>query len=103
MKIDRDKAAIILAEQNLRRAKAKYHADAEHIAEKIRRQRPAYLIGGGLLAGVIVGRLPVIRLTQTLLSTFSLGASLARTPIGTMIIGALASKRNGDNDAPTQE
>lgn len=103
MKLDKDKAAIIAAEQKLLVAKSKYSADSRLIEAKLSRQRPLFLIGGGLLTGVIAGRLPLIRLTQTIVSTFSLGASLARTPVGTMILGALVAKQKSSENAPPQE
>lgn len=103
MKIGKERAAVIAAEQKLRLAKTNYQNDARLLEATIKRQRPLLLIGGGLLAGAIAGRLPLIRLAQTAVSTFSIGASLARTPLGAMLLGAFVAKQQSDENAPNKD
>ncbi len=92
MSIDKERAAVIAAQENLLLTRARYHEQTRTLEVLIRRHRVVCLIGAGFGAGLIAGRLPIARLLRSATSLFSLGTSILRTPLGAMALGAFVAK-----------
>jgi hypothetical protein len=94
MKLDDDRAAVAAAERALIGTRRRYREDTRWLHLAIERHRTGYIIGGGLLTGLVLGSLPFVRSTRAAMSLFSLGATLARTPLGSIAFSAVLGKRS---------
>lgn len=92
MSIDKERAAVAAAHENLLLTRARYHEQAQALEVSIKRHRAVCVIGAGLGAGLIVGRLPIARFLRSAASLFSLGTSILRTPLGAMALRVFAAR-----------
>ncbi|MCK9489054.1 MAG: hypothetical protein M0Q42_06595 [Xanthomonadales bacterium] len=70
----------------------------------VRRVRPWWLVGGGLLAGVVVATLPTRAVAAAVGAAAGFAVRLLGTPVGPMAIGAMMGvrqeRRSPDAEAP---
>ncbi len=92
MKLGEDREAVRRAEQRLAQTRVLYHESTHWLHGAITRHRAVGLVGGGILAGLILGRLPLAKAGRAALSIATLGLSVLKTPLGAMAFGALLGK-----------
>lgn len=88
-----DRAAVIAAESELLRTRARYRGQSQWLRERLQRHRAGIVVSAGLGAGMLVGRLPLRAWWRTGGAVISSGFAVARTPLGPLLFGALFARR----------
>ncbi len=71
------------------------------LREKFRRYRPAILVAGGLLTGVLLGRSKLQNATRSALSAAGLGISLMRSSLVSMLVAKAFESEPETDRQPT--
>lgn len=78
----RDAALRVIGERQ------KFHRHATQLRDGYDRYRPVILLGGGFVAGFLIGRKQFPQAARSVFSMASLGFSLMRSSLGSMLIAA---------------
>ncbi len=81
-----DRQRVQSAARRLRVQRRQLHRQTQGLSDGFERFRPALLIGGGLLAGVLIGRGKLTDATRAVASIAGLGMTLMRSSIGTIVL-----------------
>ncbi len=101
MSLKKDRQRVQLAAKHLIAQRRQLHRQTQWLAEGLERFRPALLVGGGLIAGLLIGRGKLSDATRSVSAFAGLGMSLMRSSIGTIVLSR-AFRASADPDAQAQ-
>jgi hypothetical protein len=99
---DKHRSAVIAAEQKLQRERDRFRCSVQDLIGVAQPRRSWFVVGTGLAAGFVAARLPLAQALRSANAMIGIGTSLARTPVGAMLIRALVANKQADHDASTQ-
>lgn len=94
-----DRTAVAVAELRLRETRRKYRDDTQWLQGSVRQHRSVLIVGSGLAIGATVGWLPLRAFLRSGLTLLSMGAAVARTPLGPIVLGAMFAARGASDPA----
>ena len=97
MSLKHDRERVRIAAAKLLEYRRQLHRQTQWLSDGFERYRPAILIGGGLIAGLLIGRGKLNDVTRSIVSAAGLGWTLMRSSIGTMLL-ARSFQRPGRSD-----
>ena len=86
MSLKLDRQHVQRAARRLRVERRQLHRETRWLSDGFERVRPALLVGGGLLAGLLIGRGKLTDATRAVASIAGLGMTLMRSSIGTIVL-----------------
>lgn len=92
----RDAALRVIGERQ------KFHQHAAELRDGYDRYRPVILLGGGFAAGFLIGRKHFPQAVRSVFSMASLGFSLMRSSLGSMLVAATLRKIPAADKAPSR-
>lgn len=101
MRLFRDRQLAKIAADNLVRRRGKFRAQTAWLHDGVERHRPALLVGGGLMAGWLLGRLSVPGALRRVGTALSLGIALLRSPLGPLSLAVVFGRKRGQSKAGT--
>lgn len=85
----RDRQHVRAAALRLIGARRQLHRQTSRLRERFDRYRPALVVGGGFLAGMLLGRNLFAKATRSAFSIASLGIGLMRSSLGSMLLARI--------------
>lgn len=95
MKLIHDRKRAQAAANTLVLRRQQFREQSAWVHDGVERHRPAILVGGGLLAGWLLGRLSVVGAARRATAAMSLGATLMRSSLGPIVMATLLGRRRG--------
>lgn len=86
MSLKQDRQQVQWSARNLLAKRRQLHRQTQWLSDGFERFRPALLVGGGLITGLLLGRGKLTDATRTVASLAGLGMTLMRSSIGTIIL-----------------
>lgn len=86
MSLKEKRQQVRIASAHLIAQRTRLRARTEWLGNKLEQWRPALLVGGGLIAGMLIGRGSFQKATRSVLSAASLGWALMRSSAGTLLL-----------------
>lgn len=104
MKLHRDRHMAALAAANLVLRKRQYQEHAGWLHQLALRYRPALLVGGGFLAGTLLGQARLGSATRKLGAAVSVASVVMRSALGPVLLASVVGRRARakQTDLPTQ-
>lgn len=96
-----DRSAVMLAERRLLETRRKHGDDTRWLQANLRTHRSAIIVTSGLVGGCMVAILPVRAWLRTGIAMLSMGAAIARTPLGPLALGAFFARQAATDGRPT--
>lgn len=93
MKLGARRRQVAAAERRARSARAVLHYRAEALRGISRRHREEFLVGGGLVSGMLVALLPVRAWSRLGAIVFGTTAFVLRSPISGILLGSVLQVR----------
>ncbi|HMM66477.1 MAG TPA: hypothetical protein PKC03_06010 [Dokdonella sp.] len=95
MRLFRDRRRAQAAANTLILRRHQFREQSAWLHDGVERHQPAILVGGGLLAGWLLGRLSVVGAARRATTAMSLGATLMRSSLGPIVLATLLGRRRG--------
>lgn len=93
MKGNVERRAVAEAAARLDRLCRAQHARTQSLGSGLQAQRGLFAVAGGFIGGFVLARLPLHAWLRTGLSVVATAASIARSPLGSIALGALPARR----------
>ena len=86
MSLKQDRQRVQLAARRLISQRRQLHRETQRLSDDFERYRPILIVGGGLIAGLLIGRGKLTDATRAVSSMAALGMSLMRSSLGTLML-----------------
>ncbi len=94
-----NRQAVAAAASRLEQVRRDHRMRIRWLRDAVHEHRGLVAVAGGLASGLVFGRLPIRAWLRTGLSALGTAVSIARTPLGPIVLGAFMARRN----APAQD
>lgn len=91
-KLRRDRQQVRDAAVRVIDARRQLQQQTSSLRERFDRYRPAILVGGGFLAGLVLGRKQFVHAARSAFTIASLGVGVARSALGSMLLATTLHK-----------
>lgn len=103
MSLKDDRQRVRSASVNLIARRQKLKLKTEDLSDRFERWRPTLLVGGGFVAGLLMGRGRLRDVTRSVHSTASFGWSLIRSSAGSMLVARILQSRTRPDELHAAE
>ena len=103
MKLLERRRAAVLAERTLVHERARWHIKTMSLRARIAHHRAAIVMGGGALAGLVCGMVPMGAVARVGRLVASTAAFALRTPIGAMLFEEMRHRTPERSAAPADQ
>ena len=86
MSLRKDRMRVAIAAGNLIAQRRKLQGKTEWLLDGFERWRPVIIVGGGFVAGLLIGRGKLSDATRSAVSAASLSMALMRSSLGSMLL-----------------
>lgn len=86
MSLKSDRQRVALASENLIARRKALHRKTDWLLEGFERWKPTLIVGGGLIAGFLIGRGTLSNATRSAISIASVSMALMRSSLGSMLL-----------------